>query len=388
MLAEPVYMPQEQSLFRELGYKRQPGRYFLEYNAHTPTSVLITLPFGLLQYTDAFVIWNILSLAALAAALALIAWELELRPSLWTALPIVTVLLVCRPVHANFFLGQWNAVLLLLITAAWVMDRRDRSVLAGVFAGTAAVIKVFPGLLILYFLLRRNWNGVSGWFAAVTGWTIVTVLVLGPDTFRDYVTVVMPSLSSWQPAAGNISLLGFWSKLLGHPATPNRIPILNIPQFAPVATAACDLIVIGFFSVSVLRARTQRDRDYMFGTCVSAAVLLSPIAWDHYFLLLTPILARLWVDLPPGSPSRWAFRIILLLIWIPLGFWRSLLIGANLDNIADNLQSITIVRPWQSLTALSFQTYALVGLLVLGLRAATAERLAPPESIPSMNDMG
>src|SRR4051794_21139132 len=59
----PIYTNQEESSRRYLGYQRpSPEGFFLEFNAHPPTSVLLVLPLAHLDYPDAFLAWSLLSL--------------------------------------------------------------------------------------------------------------------------------------------------------------------------------------------------------------------------------------------------------------------------------------------------------------------------------------
>ena len=123
----------------------------LPWNAHPPTSVLATLPLALLDYLDAVTLWNVLGLIAIAASLALIFRELRFPVAAWSILPIVTLGLLCNPVRAQVVYGQWNApLLLLLLTLAWVADRRGRSLQAGFWVATAATSKLFPLFFLFY----------------------------------------------------------------------------------------------------------------------------------------------------------------------------------------------------------------------------------------------
>ncbi len=63
------------------------------------------------------------------------------------------------PVVGELVMGNVHLLLLGLLTAAWLGVRRASprgDLLAGVAVGVAAVIKVFPGLLLLWFLLTRR----------------------------------------------------------------------------------------------------------------------------------------------------------------------------------------------------------------------------------------
>lgn len=159
----PIYTPQEITLQLYLGVQRPPNDpAFIGLNAHPPASVLLCLPFAGLKFADAFALWNVLSLAFLAASAGLIVRQLDLPFSLWDLLPAITFLLLCHPFWHQMVHGQLNLLLLLLLTGVWVADRNSHPRWAGTLLGLATAIKFFPGFLFVYFVLRRDWPAVRG----------------------------------------------------------------------------------------------------------------------------------------------------------------------------------------------------------------------------------
>ena len=53
----PVYTPHSTSIPRHLGLPTNPN-LSIEYNIHPPTSVLLALPLGRFDYSDAVLVWN------------------------------------------------------------------------------------------------------------------------------------------------------------------------------------------------------------------------------------------------------------------------------------------------------------------------------------------
>src|SRR5207253_2522977 len=184
---------------RYLGYQRQPrDRFFLEVNAHPPTSVLLAVPLARLDYPDAFLVWSLSSLAALAASVWLVVRHLRIPFSVWALAPALTLLLACNPFRQQMNQGQLNLVLLLLLTGVWVADRSARPGWAGALLGAATAIKLFPAFLFLYFLLRRQRRVVAAGvlsFAVLTG---LTAALLGPATYRCYVEEVLPQVAQFR----------------------------------------------------------------------------------------------------------------------------------------------------------------------------------------------
>src|SRR5262249_20004743 len=161
-------------------------RFLIAVNAHPPSSVLLALPLAALDYPDAFLVWSLLSLAALGVSAWLVARQLSLPILPETVAALIALLLVCTPFRAQMGEGQMNLILLLLIVGAWAADRSGRQTPAGVLLGVAVAIKLFPAFLALYFLVQRRWRVLAAAalsFAAIIG---VTAAVFGPAVLPSY----------------------------------------------------------------------------------------------------------------------------------------------------------------------------------------------------------
>jgi hypothetical protein len=395
----PVYMDQKESLFLHTGARavRSLG-LFMQYNAHPPPSIWLAVPFARLDYPSAHLAWDLVMCLTLPVTLALLGVRLGrqgdepdadrmgtcgvfaglagLRFSPWVLLPAVALLLVCNPFFVQVLQGQLDLVLLLLIVAAWALDRAGRPWLAGAAVATAAAVKLFPGFLFLYFLLRRDWRALlSGalTFAALSG---VTALFMGLDAYRTYAGVVVPGLEKWQSSWINDSFLGFWSRLLAPRAESQALPLMTAPRLCLALVALCDLVVLLLLGRLIWRARTRADCDRAFALSVTAMLLVSPITWEHYFLLLLLPVAWLWLHLPAEGPARWAFRAAVFVLWLPPSWFFALVLGRH---ALSDWMSMPAAAPWQTLTAISLPFYALLTLFVLGVVEAHAAQAAAGE---------
>ncbi|MBD3675405.1 MAG: DUF2029 domain-containing protein, partial [Planctomycetaceae bacterium] len=132
----------------------------IPYNAHPPASVIWMLPFGLFSYPTGTLIWNLLSLGSILIAVAILLKTLCRPIAAWSVFPILVLTLTSYPLRMQFYLGQWNGFLLLLLVLGWYADRSGKEASAGVFLGIATLLKLFPGFILLVMLVRRRWRGV------------------------------------------------------------------------------------------------------------------------------------------------------------------------------------------------------------------------------------
>jgi alpha-1,2-mannosyltransferase len=335
----------------------------IEYNVHPPPSLLLALPLGRLSYPDAVLVWNAISLAAFLVSLLIVAVVLPVPRTL--SVPALALLPLCHPLYLTFYHGQINLVLVLVVTAIWVLERSGRSSAAGLLLGAAAAIKLYPAFLAIYYLAQGRIRPLI--FAALSflALTFVTALILGSDAFHDYATVVLPWNADFRILGYNISIAGLWHKLF-HPIQGEMIePLWPSLAVARWGTLLSNLAITAMVATVVHRARTLTERDLAFATTVTAMLLVSPVTWDHsLLLLLVPIavIARS-AEKSPWMPA--ALALILAIDWIPENTLREL---------AKAGRSFTVV-PWTfMLGAPSLKFYALLGTFALGIGALRAEQ--------------
>jgi hypothetical protein len=379
----PIYTDLEQTANLYLGYKRLPGEELLfTKNAHPPSSILLALPVTPLSYPDATLVWNVVSLVAFGITLWMIAHALLVAPPRWFVFPTIALLLLCNPLRQQVNQGQLNLLLLFLLTSGWVAERRGSERLAGLLFGTAAAIKLFPGFFLLYYMLRQRWTIVAygiGTFVVVTA---ATVLVLGSETYVAYFRDVLPQVSTYRNGWINLSLAGFWTKWfeagalspMPLPPLPRLLaPLWSAPLLAKAGLVVSALAVLGVWARAVMRSRTTREIDLAFGLTLVTMVLLSPLSWDHYLLLLTLPVCQLWIGVSNWRRARMVLLVLLVCIWLnPITFWN-LLIPPSYD-------SGSFAEKLRTLTAVSLQFFALAGIFALAVQLHRASTRAGSES--------
>ena len=357
----PIYLNQPEAIERYLGFSvHGQDRFLIAVNAHPPSSVLLALPLAALDYPDAFLVWSLLSLAALGVSAWLVARQLSLPILPETVAALIALLLVCTPFRAQMGEGQMNLILLLLIVGAWAADRSGRQTPAGVLLGVAVAIKLFPAFLALYFLVQRRWRVLAAAalsFAAIIG---VTAAVFGPAVLPTYFNEVLPEVWRFRGGWNNVSLVGFWSRLFDVEMKPEPVvPLFAAPVLARLASAASVLGVAAVTVWSTLRARNRADSDLAFAIAIVGMLLVTPTAWGHYLVLLLLPLVVIGMRLPSSIRLQALFALLLACIWMnPDWLYYFFIPGGRAQGTA---------TPLDSLAVLSVQTYGLMGLLLLGV---------------------
>jgi hypothetical protein len=375
----PIYTPHAVTVPLYFGYQRDPRDLgFIEYNAHPPASVLTLLPLAPLDFRPAFLLWNTLSLAGLAWSLWRVARNLDMPIAIWTVFPVVTLLVVCSPFRLQMYYGQFNLLLLWLFIAAWDAARRSKDRRAGILLGIATVLKLFPGWLLVCFALRSRWRIVAWGALSFAVMIALSEVCLGFGVHGQYFGDVLPVTSRYRQHWLNLSAAGLWYKLFD-PARPSyeiiAYPLLDSPLLAVIASAITTAVILGLLAYLFTRPRYQSDEDGSFALGLVTMLIVSPITWDHYFLLLLLPLALVWQRLPPLEFWRWTFAGVLLVLWLkPKLVMEHFLILLDAQ-FQDGAWQAT---PLDSLVALSMPLWAMVVLvgLLLSNRGNEPPRLA------------
>jgi len=185
------------------------------------------------------------------------------------------------PVIGELVLGNVHLLLLGLLTLAWLGVRRGDSRgewLAGAAVGLATVIKVFPGVLVIWFLLARRYRAAAGAAVGFGAAALLTLPVTGIQPWLDY-PIVLANLSA--PADTTDTLA----------PTVWAAPYLGFTVARILVTA----IGIAMLARSALFQAPARS----FAVAVTVAVLVAPAVYQHYLaLLVLPLVLGLGAGVP------------------------------------------------------------------------------------------
>lgn len=365
----PIYTPQAITAWHYL--KQQPDttkQVFVQINGHPPTCVLLGLPFAKLDYALALQLWNLLSLAALLGAAAL-ALRLEFGTvRSWYWLPILTVALG-NSMMEHVVLGQLGTLVLLLTVGVAVADKDDRPVLAGILLGTATAIKMFPGLLFLYFVVQRKPRVVLVGALSFVAWHLVSFGLLGLQTYEHYVRYSMPEVMRYRDWWANYSVTGMWHKLFDC-SSGQSLPLWYSPTTAKIGALLTNGLLVASSLYVVMRCRrVPAARLSSFAVMITAMVLASPVAWDHYFLLLLWPILRLGRRLPALSFATAAFITGLFFLWL------------NPVVLFAHFVGLRLATAGQVAGPLSIPFYCLVLLYVACVRQALRDARVPAVAV-------
>jgi len=300
------------------------------YSFHAPSSLPLLiwlLPFAKLwAYPGAFLAWGTVSLLALWSICWLTLRALGMPRAGMAGLLGALALITLPAIRECFEEGQLNVVVAAGMVGCWAARRGGRSTLAGVLLGIAFALKPIPGLFFLYYAWRRDWRLVVSAGATVAMLSVVGVGLAGLEGTWLWATVNYPSHAGvWPGYPDNASVRGYFTRIFG-PSDWRPRPRFPVPYASMLLWMASGAFLT-LAALAVARARDDdatsdphdarpslarrliglllappmaRDDprgDLEVATLTALTLLVTPIVWPHYYVVLVMPVAILTVQL-------------------------------------------------------------------------------------------
>jgi hypothetical protein len=282
------------------------GWYFM----YLPIFAVAMVPFALVSTFGAVLVWYVLSVLMLGHTVHL-SGRLARRlfpgcqlADIW--LYAATVLLVLVPVVSGISRGQASLLVTYLVTLAVTLYFQRRPVLASLCLAGSIVMKVFPALLVVYFLVKRQWTML----AATAVWLVLLVWLIPACVFgmrgnqallREWATTIALPATAPDQAAGNTRYSQMISPYIDRNQSVQAVTIrwLVGPGKDRVDTGreqlarrVATVINLGLLLVSAwacARGRAETDQPTtLLQQCVIILLMLflSPVSWSHNYTVL------------------------------------------------------------------------------------------------------
>ena len=290
----------------------------------TPPTAALLIPFGLLPYAIARIAWWVVSLAVLLASLWLLArcvtattWKAGRVVPTWTvSLVLFGAAALAQPVTDSLRLGQSTMFLLLGFALMVYGEVENRAAVAGIGLAIAILVKLFPGILLLYFVWRGNYRLCLAALAFIGLLVLATLPFTGIEMYGAFAQALRTY--SDQPNAGPVNLSLYHALIvlpaaLLHPGAsePTSGPLPILASLVCVALFGTMLLAQGTPDI-VRRLRPGRSIQpaakamtplFALSWAICSLLVVEPIAWIFYYLLLLVPLAWL-LSIRMGESGR------------------------------------------------------------------------------------
>jgi hypothetical protein len=192
------------------------------------------------------------------------------------------------PFVVSVHLGQLTPFTLFVVAAllwSWLEGQR---VVAGIFLAIGILLKIPVAVMVLFFALKREWRLLLSAAIAFAVAMVVGVLLFGWSAHVEYWRVVIGTNEGGTLLAfNNQSLHAFIVRFL-HPPALLDWSVTPIFRGLRLALSAISAAILATASWKVWREDMVDDagRTLQFCLFLAASLLIMPVTWDHYYLLL------------------------------------------------------------------------------------------------------
>lgn len=285
----PIYDPLENEVFRRLGFDHYPTNI-----ADSPATVVLMSPLSQLSYNTAF--FALYTFSLLGVPLLIYFTARYLGIGLWESICACSLTLFSNQYRFLLLCNHMESILLLCLTFGWIALRKGKERTGGFLWGLASALKLFPGLLLIILALSR-WKRTA--LTGIVAASIILALsgaIIGWADSATYIMQVIPQSQQWYGHDCNYSLMSIGYRLGGITA-------------GWVLTIAAVAIII----LVSLKIKGSRDRIFAMGT--AGMLIVSPLSWLGYGVLLLPVLLLLFTAMSRRALRQdiWMFIAALVL---------------------------------------------------------------------------
>ena len=319
----------------------------MDRNFHPPTTLVFFIPLTLLNFQWAVLVWGVISLLLFFTSMYLILNDLGYRKWFF----YTPCLLLWFPLWLHMRFGQFSILILFFLVLVWINLRRNKTNFAGLFLALACLVKIFPLVIVILLVIKRQWKTLV-WFSFSVTLSISVIYLYYHHSMSKFVIEIAPQNSTiFRNYFGNFSLNGFVGRLFN--GTSHISPLFsenNLESF--IYYSGLGLFIL----IAITFSRNVKDFDLCFATFIVVMLIVSPTTWAHSFVILLLPACILLASMRKSNNRLGSllFIVVALLSSIPHWHYYTWLM---------TIAPTRLLPSWLLFTSPGF--YVLVGLLTL-----------------------
>lgn len=305
---------------------------------YPPTLAILIQPALLVSPYVGALIWLALNVGIFIAAVGLLLRKSNIQDQRLRA-SLLLLPVIFTPTIMSLYLGQVNVLVFVLITVAYLTFVDKRPHISGVLLAVAAWIKLWPVILIAYFVWKREWKVVA---AAILGLLLVGLLTfafIGPEQTISFFTERLPEISQGtQPDLDHLnqSIPGTFAKMFA-PSSDYVTPLVQSPSMAQQGSRIASLLLIITTIVFCSWPIALKDREQFsteFTLVVVAAMLITGRLFESNLILLLPAYFFIAEQVQQEQMANWKSFVLPIASIVMIDMHRVIWTLANPDKQA------------------------------------------------------
>jgi len=201
---------------------------------------------------------------------------------------VMLLTLLFYPLIQSYLLGQIQTLLTFFTTLAIICWLQNRKVAVGIIIGFICLIKPQLGLVIVWAIVRKQWNLVIPAVIVVSIFGMISIAMYGFALNFEYLSVLSFLSHHGESYFVNQSVNGLMNRLTFNGA--NIEWDQKFPAYSPVVyyvTLVSSLSLIAFAMIS--GSKNRKPHVIEFCLAILCITMASPIAWEHHYAIVLPI---------------------------------------------------------------------------------------------------
>lgn len=251
-------------------------------NPYLPFYFILMIPFSFLPYSIAKLLFVSISLILITVS---VSWLLKRLPLKLPVILVVLFLFIVSWLESTYIVlnnGNSNVFVLFGIIGVLYFFKQGKYVLAAMLFVLAGMIKIFPVMLIIPFILKRKFRFALLLIGISVLAMFSSILICGIDSHAFALRIIMNTSTSASLLTNpiNQSVLKFLGVILDIKNSKLLLALHNI----------ITVILFLFTLIAVIKNKTV-DIGYQYSFFIIAMLLMLPLLeWQQPFLLVVPIL--------------------------------------------------------------------------------------------------
>lgn len=197
-------------------------------------------------------------------------------------------IIICffNPIKENFFEGQINILILLLVTLHIYYEMQDKKLYSCITLSLAILFKIYPIVFLPYYLFQKKFKSFGYTIGALAIFIIISIIFFGYSPWVKFIEYNLTSDILSSIVVHNISIRSYLSIFIYNDKIALLIHKLFLISFSLV-----------FFILFSKRTKSIHEKLFDYSFLVMLFNFLSPHVYVHHFIfLLIPLALILFSD--------------------------------------------------------------------------------------------
>ncbi|HVT00963.1 MAG TPA: glycosyltransferase family 87 protein [Patescibacteria group bacterium] len=250
------------------------GKVFFTPFSYPPIVLLFFTPISLLPFFVAQKIWIAISIMLLISVIYLI--FSMYRQDLFSnkALILYSLVFISFPLKFSLGMGQINIIVLFLVVLSIYYLHHQKYVFSGGIMGLAISLKLFPILIIPYFIIRKKTKVLAGMFFAMIALFSIAAIIFPHLNYYFFSNTLPSLLSGWKGDYYNQAVAGFLTREV------KNIPLRNGIRYMIDLL----LIAVSFFAIAKQKSVKMEMINLEIGLIIILSILINSFSWQHHYI--------------------------------------------------------------------------------------------------------